>query len=101
VIYLANVIQTVTSDTGVAIGVVVSLVGAAVGCTWWLGKRLNKIESNFISLGSRLEQIEKRELDNYTLAQAEVHALRFAIANPSVSVPDPRDPSKIINAGHK
>lgn len=96
---LANIVQNVTSDTGVAVGLVVSLISAAVGCTWWLGRRLNKIDSAFMSLGGRLEAIEQRELDNYTLAQAEVHALRTAIANPAMKVPDPRDPSRIIETG--
>ena len=96
--YLANAIfQTVTSDTGVAIGLVVTLLGGAITCTWWIGKRLNKIDGRFTDLSVRLEGIEKRELENYTLAQAEVHALRMAINNPGMSVPDPRDPAKIIN----
>lgn len=96
---IANIIQNVSSDTGVAVGLVITLITVAVVCTTWISKRLNKIDQAFTALGGRLEAIEQRELDNYTLAQAEVHALRTAIANPSMKVPDPRDPSRIIETG--
>lgn len=90
---IANVL---TSDTGIAMGLVGSVIVSAVICTWWISNRISKIDSAFVTLGKRLEAIEQRELDNYTMTQAEVHALRTAIANPHMRVPDPRDPSRII-----
>lgn len=93
---IATLIQNITSESGLAIGLVGSLLSGAVGCTWWIGRRLNKIESRFTAIDNRLEAIEVREADNFTMAQAEVLALRTAINNPHMQVPDPRDPSKTI-----
>lgn len=47
-----------------------------------------------------LSRIDRRlaslEESRYTLPAAAEHALRFALENPGLSVPDPRDPSKLI-----
>lgn len=46
-----------------------------------------------------VQDLKKREGDNYTISQASEDALREAIANPGHRVPDPRSPGEYIVAG--
>lgn len=82
--------STVTQDTGIAIGVVGVLVTSMVGCTVWITTRISTIDS----------RLAKLEEDHYTKAEAEAHALRLALENPGLTVPDPRNPGKFIRDKH-
>ena len=73
---------------------IVVLVGGfivtGVSGTWFLSAQLARYES-------RLESVELAvKEDRYTLTMASEKALRTAIENPGMRVPDPREPSKII-----
>lgn len=43
-----------------------------------------------------VQDLKKADADKWTIAQQSEYALRWAIANPGHSVPDPRDASKAI-----
>jgi Pyruvate/2-oxoacid:ferredoxin oxidoreductase gamma subunit len=81
--------QAITEQTGLAIGLVIAIITAIVGCTYWLSNRLSSIDSRL----SRLEE------NHYTVAEAEAHALRLALENPSINVPDPRNPGELLRVG--
>lgn len=67
-----------------------AVVGTGLSATWFLSSQLARYES-------RLESVEITvKEDRYTLTMASEKALRTAIENPGMRVPDPRDPSKII-----
>lgn len=75
-------VTQITQETGVGIGLVVSIVGGAV----WFGVLLTKINA----------RLRKLEGDIYTKSEAAEHALRLAIANPGHRVPDPRNPDTFL-----
>lgn len=79
---------TISESTGLSIGLVVTVVATGVSCTVWITKAMARMTS----------RIERLEADHYTRSEAEAAALRMAIANPGMSVPDPRNPGKLITA---
>lgn len=83
-----NMLCVINENTGVAVGLVAALIATAVICTLWLSKRLNAIDG-------RLSALEE---DHYTKAEAAEAALRLAIENPSMNVPDPRNPGQLIRS---
>jgi len=62
----------------------IAVVTTAVTTTWWLATELSQI---------RVE-LSSYENDRYTLTMASENALREAMANPGLSVPDPRHPGE-------
>lgn len=64
----------------------VSIIGTATSATWYLSAKINTFEHRMLVV----------ETDRYTLTMASERALREAIENPGLRVPDPRDPNKII-----
>lgn len=64
----------------------ISIIGTATSATWYLSAKITNFES-------RMENVEN---DRYSLTMASERALREAIENPGLRVPDPRDPTKII-----
>lgn len=75
-------VQNISQESGITIGLAVVVVGCAV----WIVTRLGKIEA-------RLRTLED---EHYTKAEAEAHALRLALENPHMNVPDPRNPGKLL-----
>lgn len=73
----------------ITMGVAACVVVFAVVATWRVTSKLSSIDNNILSM--------RQELDNsFTLDKASEQALRMAIENPGMRVPDPRDPTKII-----
>lgn len=77
---------TINDSTGLSISLVASLIVTIVSCSVWIVKKLSALTS----------RVDKLEADHYTRSEAAENALRFAIANPGLSVPDPRNPDKVI-----
>lgn len=78
----SQVNHAISTETGLTVGLVVTIVC----CTVWLSTKLSKIDS----------RLSKLEEDHYTKAEAAESSLRLAIENPSINVPDPRNPGKLI-----
>lgn len=77
------------SDLPLNIGdvlVIATIICAIGGAVWRMGAVINKFSTRLITL----------ESDRYPLSVASEAALRMAIENPGLKVPDPRDPNKII-----
>lgn len=77
---------TLSADNKVTIGTALTVIGVCVSCAVWGVSKLNVIES-------RLAAVEGGK---YNLTTASEQALRLAIENPGMRVPDPRDPAVII-----
>ena len=80
---------TLSQDSKITMGVAGTLGLLAVSATWWVGAQLS-------DMNQRLDALEKNVGERFTLAAASEQALREAIENPGHRVPDPRDPSQII-----
>lgn len=74
--------MTITKDTKISIALALLVVGTAWSTAWAISTKLSDIDA-------KLEEV-------YTLSAAAEQALRMAIKNPGMRVPDPRDPNKII-----
>jgi len=55
--------------------------------------KLSQLETTNLAMGDKIAELNKSQ---YTLAAASEQALRFAIENSGLRVPDPRDPSQVI-----
>ena len=83
----------ISEQTGVTIGVALPVL-----LMLWRIVRLA------IRFDKRLETIEAKDADRYTLTAASEDALRTAIHNPGLKVPDPRRPGQVFEvsaAGEK
>jgi hypothetical protein len=69
--------------------VAAGLIIFAIGATWWVAKTLSNITTQIKTMLTRLDNA-------FTIEKASEQALRMAIENPGMRVPDPRDPAKII-----
>jgi hypothetical protein len=66
--------------------VIMSIFASTGGAVWRIGRVIAKFESRLVDL----------ERDKYPMSVASEAALRMAIENPSLKVPDPRDPNRVI-----
>ena len=84
----------------VAVIIAVFSCSTAITCTWWLSNRFAAIERHFAAVEATIavltESVADTAQDRFTLTAASEQALRWAIENPQLHVPDPRDPSRII-----
>ncbi len=55
-----------------------------------------KIESVERSLNEKLEGFDRTMQDRFTKTAAAEWALRMALANPTMKIPDPRQPDKLL-----
>lgn len=83
---------TISQRTRVELGLTVAIVSGIIAIMfvgWRFDKRLTRIEDALAGEG--------REL--WTLSQESESAFRLKAANPSLSVPDPRNPGHFIPGG--
>lgn len=74
--------SVITSDTGIGLGLIVTVL---------------TIGTPMLVMAVLLRRdVAEMKKNGYTTAQASEHALRLAIANPTMRVPDPRDPRVLI-----
>lgn len=66
-----------------------SIIGTAIITTWSIRGQLENIRSE-------IRGIKEDMASAYTQAAASEHALRLAIENPGMRVPDPRNHDRII-----
>lgn len=85
---------------GAACAVVLSLGGIAWGAASYVGgkfdatnAKFDKAELAISALGIDLGAVKA---DRFTMTAASEHALRTALENPGLRIPDPRDPSKVF-----
>ena len=78
--------MSLTKETKVSLGLAFVIVATVFTSTMWLTRKIDMMEY-------RLSALEKEQ---YTLAEAAEAALRLAIANPRLRVPDPRNPEVLI-----
>lgn len=79
---MTHLAQTISQESGITIGLAVVVVSCAV----WIVNRLSRIDA-------RLSTLEE---DHYTKAEAAENALRMALENPGLNVPDPRNPGQLL-----
>lgn len=88
---------TLSKDTKITIGSAVAITGFMAGALWTGINKLNSMDHQLEVITSRIGQSEIKLTEYYLLTAASEQALRMAIENPGLRVPDPRDPSKIIH----
>lgn len=107
---MLNLSRNTTIELGAAVAVVITVAGGV----WWfaqqmgtvqsairevaqtLAQRDRDLETRFADVNKRLADSEAKFEDYYSLTKASEQALRTAIENPTLRVPDPRDPRTII-----
>ena len=102
-------VADLTQDTTVTLGSAATIVVALFAAAGWVHKALAKITSEMTagmaSSQSKLEDINNRlielENDTYTKSAAAEQALRTAMENPGIRIPDPRDQSKVFHVPHR
>lgn len=85
--------EIVNEDTGISLGLLVSIIGgvaavtiAGISILWSIRARLGKLVADF----KRLEE------EQWTITQQCEYQLRLKIENPTMRVPDPRSPGKML-----
>lgn len=75
------------------IGAVGALLVGAVGGTWTAASYAAGIQRQLESIS---DDFDKFRQDRFTTAMASEQALRTAMANPGMKVPDPRNPGQFF-----
>ena len=88
-------IAVISESTTVTLGVAAGIVMSVIGCTVWITNKLSGLDTKLSAVTERLDHIEA---EHFTKVEAEAHALRLALENPGLNVPDPRNPGQIIRA---
>ncbi len=73
------------------IGVGLLVISTCVWGTWKIAGILQAINESQIAIKADLNELIRQQRD-----VATTWALRLAIENPSIRVPDPQDPSKVV-----
>lgn len=81
----------ISDTTGIALGVVGSMIATTCGATWIIARIIMQIRT----------ELHELKQDHFGLAVASEQALRMAIENPGMRVPDPRSPSRVIVVENK
>ena len=94
------------------VGLVFTIVTTMAGGVWFLSTAISRsrvenakdiegvraetesVHQEIKSVGVRMAILER---DNYTKPEAEAHALRLALNNPQLKVPDPRNPDRLLH----
>ena len=99
--------MTLNKETSISIGLVIVIIGALFGAAAYINNNIEKVSGNLVQVIGELKSVESQvaqmKSDQYTVSQAAEQALRTAIENPGMRVPDPRNPGSIItvrNSGH-
>lgn len=87
-----------SNDTKVTLGTAAVLVSISISATWWFSAQLADFKRELSVLTGRIVQNESELPKLFSLAAASEQALRMAIENPGLRIPDPRDPNRIIQA---
>jgi len=78
----------------------VVLVGTGWGAAWYIARTVTYFDEGRKALQYDVDAIRQSmalaDADKYTLTAASEKALRTAIENPGMRVPDPRNPNVII-----
>jgi hypothetical protein len=69
---------------------IITILGSTAMAVWRISKVINRFESRLLDL----------EKDRYPMSIASENALRLAILNPGIQIPDPRDPNRTIVVNH-
>lgn len=85
-----------SNDTKITLGTAVAVVSISITATWWFSQQLSDVKREMAAISSRIGQNESELPKFYSLAAASEQALRMAIENPGLRVPDPRDPNRLI-----
>lgn len=83
---------TISRRTRIELGLTISIVVGIVSIMfvgWRFDKRLTRIEDALAGDGD----------EKWTIAQESESALRLKLANPTLQVPDPRQPGSYITGG--
>lgn len=93
----------------------VTVVAVIVGGVWKLVLLGNAVQDGLKELNTRLDtmsrdfdarlqgfdgRLEDLKAGSYTVAAAAEHALRTAMLNPGMRLPDPRDPRAVLCVDH-
>lgn len=84
------------NSSWITISAAVSAIGFAVVCTWIVSGQLSDINRQFAAMQLRMDSLEESIGDKYTIARASENALRMALENPGLRVPDPRNPTDLF-----
>lgn len=88
-----DVISGIGPKVKVTVGAIVAgcivIGGASIMASRQVSAALNELADVKI-------EVAQVRLNSYALAAAAEQALRFAIENPGIRVPDPRDPTRVI-----
>lgn len=87
------------------VGLVFTIVTTVAGAVWFLSRAISGLardnEKSFDKVHTEVKSVSTRltilERDNYTKPEAEAHALRLALNNPHLKVPDPRNPDRLLH----
>lgn len=71
----------------------VAIIFAIILATWTLSLELTKINNTLSGIVERVSTIES---NRYRISDASEQALRMAIENPNMRIPDPRNTANII-----
>lgn len=97
VIALLALIATIIGSVGTAVWFLASLIGSIKSDVQTskteLSIEVQTVSGEVRTLTGRINTLER---DNYTKPEAEAHALRLAMNNPGLRVPDPRQPHTLI-----
>ena len=101
---------TLTSNTkvGLSLGALATVVAAAGAAAWRAQSTLSDIRYSVQDVSARIAALEESTAqklealnivmaDRWTKTAAAEWALRVQILNPSLRIPDPRDPGVLLN----
>jgi Tfp pilus assembly protein PilN len=87
-------------QTKTTLGTLCIVCGALLAGWMYLDRRFTEQDAQYRATQAQLSELAKEiaevKAEQYTTAMAAEQALRMALENPGMRVPDPRDPNKII-----
>lgn len=92
--------MTITPQSKTTLGLAATIVSVGMGSTWLVARAIGDVKTEVASkvgaIDTSINGIKAEVENRITIAAASEQALRMAIENPGMRVPDPRDPNRII-----
>jgi len=86
-------VTTINENTKAPLKIVVPIVSAILAGGLWVNSKFDNLEREIGGLKGQMSE-------TWTVSKAAETALRLAVANPDLQVPDPRDPTRMLVVAH-
>lgn len=90
--------MTLTPDSKfkITVGMFTVVIGWSAYAGWKVNDTISRVNQSIKDVNDKITNLESSVADRFTKTAAAEWALRIVVSNPTLKIPDPRDPSRLL-----